>query len=412
MPKLTYFAFFTILVCFSLALLACGDDPVSPPKDTTRPTVVSVSPLNGSSFVSVASDISVTFSEAMDQNTMLISSLTIDPAVTGAVSYTDKALTFDPDGFLPGDTTITVTVSTAAKDKAGNALASAYVWQFSTDLDSTPPTVLSTTPAAGAVDVPVSSQIIVRFSEDMAPSSACTAFQIDPVTVGTKTCPDSAMTFAPSSLLLGGQTYEVTMSTTATDTAGNALASDYTWQFTTFNDTSPPIGSIASPGDSAVVGTSTNITVTANDVTGVERVIFYVDGSEIAGSVDSTAPYEYTWTPTGLDTGSVHLITAEMFDVLGHSAFTDTVAVHYLWELLITDDDEELIHRDVNKVHVRSTGSLLEFRVETFGDWVDYVAADSLGINVAIYLDTDQNRATGDTTASDGNPQWEPPGAI
>ncbi|MCP4655755.1 MAG: Ig-like domain-containing protein, partial [bacterium] len=87
MPKLTTYATIVILACCPFAFFACGgDDPVSPPEDTTRPTVISVSPPNGSTFVSVTSDISVTFSEGMDRTTMILSTLTIEPAVIGTVS--------------------------------------------------------------------------------------------------------------------------------------------------------------------------------------------------------------------------------------------------------------------------------------------------------------------------------------
>ena len=412
MPKLTRLATFVILSALGLFLYACGDDPVSPPDDTTRPTVVSVSPVDGASFVSVSSDISVTFSEAMNQSSMILSTLNIVPAVTGSISYSNKVLTFDPDSFLLGDTTYTVTVSSSAKDKAGNALASPYIWQFSTDLDNTPPTVVSTSPSADAVNVPVNSTISVKFSEDMEPSAMSSAFQINPSVSGGVSYADSTLIFTPASFLTGDQTYEVTVTMAATDTADNHLASDYVWQFTTLNDTDPPNGAIASPDIDAVIGNSTTIAVSASDETGVEKVVFYIDGAEVVGSDDYTEPYEYTWDASGLDTGSVHEITAEVFDVLGNSTFVDTIEVHYLWRLLISDDDEELIHRDINTVHVRSGGSLLEFRVQTWGGWTVYNSEDNLGILVAIYLDTDQNRATGDTTASDGNPAWEPPGVI
>lgn len=413
MLKLIRSATFGILLATPLAFYACGgDEPTKPDDDTTKPKVTSVTPANGSDFVSVGADISVTFSEAMDQSTMINSTLAFEPAVTGMASYSDKVLTFEADSLLRGDTIYTVTVTTAAKDKAGNPLASAFDWQFSTDLDNTPPTVLSTTPADGAVDFAVGRAISVRFSEEMEPATMAASFQISPSAAGSVVYADSILTFVPSVFFTGGQNYEVTVTTTATDTAGNALPSAYVWQFTTLDDTNPPTGTIASPVTDAVVGNSTTVTVSASDQTGVDRVVFYIDSVEQIGSDDFNPPYQYDWDATGLDTGSVHRINAEVFDVLGNSQFLEEVQVNYLWQLIITDDDEDLIHRDIHTVHGRSTGSYLEFRVETFGGWADYVSADSLGFDIAIYLDTDQNRATGDTTASDGDPAWDPPGTI
>jgi hypothetical protein len=52
--------------------------------------------------------------------------------VTGTVSAIDSTATFTPTGSLTGNTQYTATITTAAKDAAGNALAANFTWQFTT----------------------------------------------------------------------------------------------------------------------------------------------------------------------------------------------------------------------------------------------------------------------------------------
>ena len=61
-----------------------------------------------------------------------------------------NALIFKPDADLAPGTQYTASVSTAAKDLAGNPLAAAKTWQFTT---ANPPSVNSVSPADGATDV-------------------------------------------------------------------------------------------------------------------------------------------------------------------------------------------------------------------------------------------------------------------
>ena len=53
-------------------------------------------------------------------------------AVPGATTYFDNTVSFAPTSLLALDTTYTATISTAAKDLAGNALAAPYSWSFKT----------------------------------------------------------------------------------------------------------------------------------------------------------------------------------------------------------------------------------------------------------------------------------------
>ena len=50
---------------------------------------------------------------------------------------------------------------------------------------------------------------------------------------GTVTYSGTTATFTPGSALIGGKVYTATITTGAKDAAGNAIASNYTWSFTT-----------------------------------------------------------------------------------------------------------------------------------------------------------------------------------
>jgi hypothetical protein len=111
--------------------------------------------------------------------------------------------------------------------------------------DTTPPTVVSTTPAASATNVAVGAPITATFSEGLDATTVSTST----VTLRTGTTQVSATvtyanataTLTPSTGLAGNTTYTATIkggTSGVKDLAGNALAADYVWSFTT---TSPPV---------------------------------------------------------------------------------------------------------------------------------------------------------------------------
>ena len=124
------------------ALAACGtgsgEDFLTPigggtgGTDTTAPTVVSTNPANGSTGVPRGSSISVTFSENVDSASVTNSALSFDNGVTGTIVVSGAVATLTPSPTLPASTTVTGTVSTAVKDRAGNPLASPVTFQFTT----------------------------------------------------------------------------------------------------------------------------------------------------------------------------------------------------------------------------------------------------------------------------------------
>jgi hypothetical protein len=149
-----YLVFMFILTVF-IILPGCSggelgggswNDP-STVADTTKPTVSSTIPGNDATGVLTNADITATFSKVMDTaspaTSFTLKEFLSGNSVEGAVSYVGNTATFNPTIDLLTNTKYTATVSTAAKDLAGNALANDKVWSFTTGT--------GTGPAPGAV---------------------------------------------------------------------------------------------------------------------------------------------------------------------------------------------------------------------------------------------------------------------
>ena len=106
-------------------------------------------------------------------------------------------------------------------------------------VDTTAPGVVSVTPSSGATGVSKDANVVVTFSEPMNQASAQAAFQS--ASLGTNTITWNAngtvMTVNPNADLeytSSGKTYTFSVTTTATDKAGNALSSASEGSFKTF----------------------------------------------------------------------------------------------------------------------------------------------------------------------------------
>jgi hypothetical protein len=253
-------------------ILGVGDisPVVLPPVPGVPPTVTAVAPTLNAVGVPVNTRvITAAFSKAMDSASLNTSSFMLacpasTPISSGVVSYLPASrtasLTLPVNVSLPPDTVCTATVTLAARDTLGLALASNFVWQFTTGVtaavDTTPPTVTNTINANGATNVAVNTKVGATFSEFMAPSTiTATSFTLRQGTnliPGAITYSGVSAVFTPTSNLAFNTLYTATVTTLATDLAGNPMASDYVWSWTTTSapDTTAPtvIGTINANG--------------------------------------------------------------------------------------------------------------------------------------------------------------------
>src|ERR1700730_14711723 len=255
--------------------VGCSDPDKGGNPGTTPPTVTSVEPPNGSAGVCPNTIVTATFSKAMNPATINTTTFTLtsgSPAVAvgGVVTYDapSKTATFTPNSTLALLTLYTATITTAAKDTFGNALASDFVWTFTTGSTTClngPPTLISVTPPNLASGICPNSVVVATFSEAMNPATInSTTFTLTsgtpPVAVAgavTYDVPSHVATFTPTNPLTLSTTYTATITTGAQDLFGNPLASNYVWSFTTSAvacSSIPPIGSACSFG---ILGGST-----------------------------------------------------------------------------------------------------------------------------------------------------------
>lgn len=111
--------------------------PAAAPSGTWHaPYVTSTIPANLATGVLVNTTVSATFSEAMIPATINSATFTLynglTPVAPGGVTYSGITATFIPGAFLANSTTYTARVTTGAKALSTAALASDYVWTFTT----------------------------------------------------------------------------------------------------------------------------------------------------------------------------------------------------------------------------------------------------------------------------------------
>lgn len=327
-----------------------GDTP-----ETVPPTVSSTAPVRNSTDVAVDRRMIVSFSEPMNPLTIVPANFSLvcpsGTVIPGAVEYTSigNVATLTPSRNLPFSSACSVSVGTGVKDVAGNAMTSAYSWNFNTSAapDTTAPTVISTLPRTNALLVPVNSLISATFSEPMTPSTiTASSFTVDcPATTSVTGSVGYAVngnvaTFTPDASLPGNTICRATVSTDVKDLASLSMASTYTWDFTTGpapDLTAPTVSTTVPARNATAVSINTLVSAsfsepmnpltitTANfsvvcpvgaPVTGL--VAYAVDGNVATFTPDSTLPPSTSCRAT---------IANGVKDVAGNSMLLD-----YTWD--------------------------------------------------------------------------------
>ncbi len=291
--------------------------------DTTPPVVSSISPANGATGVAVAAPVVVTFSEAVQSASIntttfqLVTSIGSN-VVGGTVSSGGDTATFTPVVRLAPLTQYTALVAggtSGVKDLAGNAMSTDFIFSFTTAADTTAPTVIATGPGGGATGVGTNSTVAVTFSEPMAGATITTGTVKLATTAGGTPVSGAVgasgtwASFAPAAALAPSTQYTLTVTggtAGVTDLAGNALAGDYTFDFTTGSgrDTTAPAVSSTVPAASATgVARTTTVSVTFNEpmspaslATAAFSLVPSAGGAPISGDV-VTAGQTVTFTP-------------------------------------------------------------------------------------------------------------------
>ena len=150
------------------------------PPDTTPPSIVARSPINGATSVTSYTNLSATFDKNIQKGrgTIAIRKFvddsvvaTFDIATSSRITVSGSTLTIDPANALPGLTGHYVVIDSGAiKDLLGNSYAGTSdsgSWNFTTGAaDTIPPSVATLdSPPAGSTDVSGSASLVLSFDE-------------------------------------------------------------------------------------------------------------------------------------------------------------------------------------------------------------------------------------------------------
>jgi hypothetical protein len=329
----SYFSFFKSRIGLIPVLLAafvagCGGGGLDPilgaPIAGIAPTVTATSPVASTPPVSgVATNTRVlaTFSKPMAAATLTTAFTLACPAgtpVSATVAYdpATRTATLTPATALAPSTLCVATIKTAAQDSTGIALASDFVWSFTTapSADATRPTVIVTVPAAGASNVPNNTKITATFSEAMNGTTISdTSFSVTNTTLGTPVAGTVSYsvaartaTFTPTAATLANNSlFTATINSTVTDLAGNGLAGNtavlpnagnQVWTFTTSatGDNTAPTVIAVSPLANSTACLTKIVSATFSepmDAATVDTTTFVVtdNGIAVAGNVSYDA---------------------------------------------------------------------------------------------------------------------------
>ncbi len=215
--------------------------------DTAVPTVNNVSPTAAATGVALNTNVTATFSEAMNASSISAQTFTLteqgtSSPVAATLSYnsTTRVATLNPSSDLATTKTYTATITTGVKDLAGNALEQSYSWTFTTGTAS--PTVVSYAPLPTGSPPGPSTNVTATFSVDMDPSSITNQTftltrQGSSSSVAAQVTYNSATktaTLNPDSNLATSTFYTALIksgSKGVKDLAGNTLGQDHSWSF-------------------------------------------------------------------------------------------------------------------------------------------------------------------------------------
>jgi hypothetical protein len=309
----------------------------------TPPSIAISTPSGGESWSGGSvHDITFTASDFEDAQASLF--VWLNYSTTGGAPWTPiagaQSIAGDASPFgwtLPLVDSSTVAVNATVADTGS---LSSWATSGLFEIDSTPPSVASTTPLDLEVNVPVTTTIEASFDESMNTASVETAFELkDTVTwtlvPGAFSWVLDTIVFTPSGSLASGVQYQVNITTAAMDDSdpGNPIASQYEWTFTTEILNTPPsiVISVPGGGESWSGGTLHDITFAASDgEDAMASLLVWLNYSITGGApwtpipgaqsiAGDTSPFG--WTVPLMDSATV-VVNASVVDTGGLSAWT------------------------------------------------------------------------------------------
>jgi hypothetical protein len=222
-------------VCVSNAApssMRCYADAAPTPEgldaDATPPTVIMTAPSNGDVGVSPDQQIQVFFSQAIQNYsaaTVQVTDGTNPVAVITMFDGVTNILRITPVTSLTGGSTIVVTLSGLTGANPLHVPVADYSFTFTT-IDNTPPQLILSSPLDMATAVPVTTTIVLTFSEPVQGVAAGLAVEqgaIDQPGSVVSNGDGTVWTFTPTAALASASLITVLLNGLITDLTGNAL---------------------------------------------------------------------------------------------------------------------------------------------------------------------------------------------
>jgi hypothetical protein len=250
----------------------------TPTADTSPPQISTLAPLDNANAAPAGTNLVATFNENIARGAGNITIKNLDTAVLtvipvgdSQISISGAVLTINPTSNLAPSTNYAIWIDAGAiKDLANNpfaGIATDTTWNFITGVpDLTAPTIVSRTPVDNATNVPVATNLVLTFNENIARGSgnltiknlSASTQTVIPVGDPQISVSGAVLTLNPTADLATLKNYAIRIDSGAlTDLSGNpflGIADDTSWNFTT---ASTPLR-IMCLGDSITVGYTDN----------------------------------------------------------------------------------------------------------------------------------------------------------
>jgi hypothetical protein len=298
--------------------------------DDRSPQVRYVTPSDGAINVPLAENVTITFSERMDETVDLAGTVVLDPPVEAELKWVYHRLLVDPVEDLAENTTYTATVGGSLTDVAGNPLAAEVTWSFSTSgLPNLRPVLI---PLPEDTEAEVEENRTVRFSlfvEDDGPFPLSIEWWLDGVRVADEI--DDQFVYLPGYTDAGDHTVTVVVS----DAAVPPGQATITWNLTVINVNIAPRLLDTDPAEDDMEvresdGGTFRFSVSAEDPD--EGVLDYAwevndDPVNVSHLADGGASFTF---PTGFETAGEYTVVCRVEDRVGEGLWVR-------WTLTVLD---------------------------------------------------------------------------
>ena len=235
-----------------------------------------------------------------------------------------------------------IRVKVRVQDRAGNWGEATSGKDFT--IDSTLPSVSFVVPSDKSSAVPRNINPMARFSKQMGikPVAVGVDMDIKPSVDGNPAWGDArTIKFKPKIPLLANTSYTVTLNKNMSDEAGNSMAADYSWSFTTSNllDTKPPeIKNIKVNGvkvfDNDIISSNALVSFEVSDESGVDTGSINISMGAINAATtletiipESSGSYAVSYSFSGLAEGkyTLNIQAADSVSNIGTAQISDLV---------------------------------------------------------------------------------------